>query len=299
MPDEESIDRDVASAVGGKGYDPQNTELAFFGGSFTAIDKNIYENYLKIGKKYIDGGLISGIRFSTRPDSIDRDVLDTCKKYGVTAIELGAQSMDDGVLSKNFRGHTAKDVENAAKLITKYGFETGLQMMTGLYFDTPEKSMMTARKIAALSPDTVRIYPTLVLKNTYLEELYLKGEYSPETVDEAATLSAKLIQLFEERGITVIRVGLHDIDKENFVAGPWHPAFGEITKSRIMKQKTEELLKNLPQGEYTVTVAPKDVSKFVGQKKENIKYFKNAGYTLRVIPDGSCEEYQVRIKEQE
>ena len=139
-------------------------------------------------------------------------ILDILKKYGVTSIELGAQSMDDEVLKANLRGHTAQDVENASRLIKSYGFELGLQMMTGLYLDTDEKAVETAKRIIALQPSTVRIYPTVVLKGTMLARLYEDEVFKPQTVDDAANLCTRLVPMFEDAGIRVIRLGLHASD---------------------------------------------------------------------------------------
>ena len=227
------IDSAVKTAL--ESADCNKGEIAFFGGSFTAIDKDYMISLLQRAKMYIDKGLFAGIRISTRPDCINEEILDILKFYGVTSIELGCQSMSDEVLRLNERGHSAEDVINSARLIKKYGFELGVQMMTGLYGDSDEESVRTAEKLIALEPDTARIYPTVVLENTRLCELYKKGEYIPQTPDEAADLCAKLIMMFHKADIRVIRVGLHSGGnvEEGYVAGAYHPAFREIAESRI------------------------------------------------------------------
>lgn len=275
-------------------------EIAFFGGSFTAIEKEYMTSLLKRAKLYIDKGLFKGIRISTRPDCISEEILLVLKKYGVTSIELGCQSMDDEVLLKNGRGHTAKDVENAAKLIKNHGFQLGVQMMTGLFGDCDEKAIETAEKLIALNPDTARIYPTVVLEGTKLSELYKKGEYAPQSVDEAARLCAKLILMFEENGIKVIRVGLHSGGnvEDGFVAGAYHPAFREICESRIYMQKLLEALKSLDisKGEITITVNKKCVSALVGQKRCNIKELENKGYICHIEQSETQEKYEVSVR---
>ena len=157
----------------------KNAEIAFFGGSFTAIKRSYMTELLEAAYPFVKDGSFYGIRLSTRPDAIDREVLDILRGYGVTSIELGAQSMDDDVLKMNRRGHTAADVEKASALIKEYGFSLGLQMMTGLYGSSDEKDRETARRLARLSPETVRIYPTVVMRGTELYGLYSRGEYSP------------------------------------------------------------------------------------------------------------------------
>ena len=187
-------------------------EIAFFGGSFTAIERAYMISLLETAKPYIESGKIKGIRCSTRPDAIDDEVLSLLKSYGVTAIELGAQSMNDAVLSANLRGHTADDVRNASRLIKEYGFELGLQMMTDLYLSTPELDIETAKEIIKLNPDTVRIYPTVTLKNTYLEKLMIEGKYIPSSIESTISLCAKLVPMFNDKGIKIIRLGLHASD---------------------------------------------------------------------------------------
>jgi histone acetyltransferase (RNA polymerase elongator complex component) len=254
---------------------------------------------LSAAYRYVENGSFKGIRISTRPDAVDEEICEILKTYGVTAVELGAQSLDDRVLMLNKRGHTADDIAKATKLLQKNGFETGLQMMTGLYGSTDEDSIETARKIIGLNPDTVRIYPTVVLENTELCELYRKGEYHPQGVEEAAELCAELLQMFEEAGIKVIRTGLHsggDVEGE-FVAGAYHPAFKEICESKIYLRKVTELIREnkIPEGKIEIRVSPKAVSQMTGQKKANIEALKKLGYEAKITADESIEKYKVYI----
>ena len=199
----------LQSAAKQMGERVQNAEIAFFGGSFTAIDPDYRLALLKTAHAVCETYGFAGIRCSTRPDAIDDERLTVLKQYGVTAIELGAQSMDGEVLLLNRRGHTAKDVENAARLIRAYGFELGLQMMTRLPGDSDAKAMKTVERLLALKPNTMRIYPTIVLENTPLCDLYRAGKYTPQTLEDAVSLCAKLIPMIEQRGVKLIRVGLH------------------------------------------------------------------------------------------
>ena len=279
----DDIETAVNAAVNSKNYNGENTELAFFGGSFTAIERDFTKPLLKKAKEYIDNGIISGIRISTRPDYIDENILTYLKGYGVTSIELGAQSMDDQVLKANFRGHTAKDVENASALIKKFGFELGLQMMTGLYKSDAVKDTLTAEKLIALNPQTVRIYPAITLKGTLLEHLYKSGEYMPPSLEDTVRLCADLYRLFTENGIKVIRIGLHSIDKDSYVAGPWHPSFGELCESRILLNRLLSGLSHEQPGEYFLYVSPRDVSKMIGQKRHNIIVLREKGYDCTVL----------------
>ena len=285
----------IASADGdGKG------EIAFFGGSFTAIEKSYMVSLLERAKLYIDEGLFEGIRISTRPDCINEEILILLKKYGVTSIELGCQSTNDEVLLLNGRGHTSDDVVKASELIKEYGFEFGVQMMTGLYGDSDETAIKTAEKLIALSPDTVRIYPTVVLEGTKLSELYKAGEYKPQTVEEASELCARLIPMFTEKGVRIIRLGLHSGGnvEEGFVAGAYHPAFKEICESKIYFQNILKEIRreNIPKGKITLTVNKKCVSALVGQKRSNIEKLKIMGYTCRIEQNDTHKKYEVSVR---
>lgn len=290
QPSADDVRAAVETALRKKNYD---YEIAFFGGSFTAIDREYMLSLLKAAYDYVKDGKVNGIRISTRPDCIDEEVLDILKKYGVTSIELGAQSMDDEVLRANFRGHTAEDVENASRLIKSYGFELGLQMMTGLYLDTNEKAIETAKKLIALSPDTIRIYPTVVLKNTYLAKLYDDEIYKPQTVDDAANLCTKIVPMFEKAGIRVIRLGLHSSPelKKNMIAGAFHDSFGEIVKSRYMLNK---ILK-YPPADYEIMVNSKSVSQLKGQQKRNIYFLMEEGYNIKVTVNDKVTAGDIKI----
>lgn len=274
-------------------------EIAFFGGSFTGIEREEMDRYLGIAYPYVECGAVSGIRISTRPDYIDEKILTHLAKFGVKVIELGVQSMDEEVLFASNRGHTPGDVRKAAALIKQYGFGLGLQMMTGLPGDTPERSVHTADEIIALSPDCVRIYPTLVIRDTRLEEMYRNGEYTPQSVEEAVALCAVLLKKFRKAGITVIRVALATTDEISpggmLVAGPFHSAFRELAESRIYYEEIKESLDN--RKEITVAVNPKEISKAVGNKRENIKKLKEEyGVQMKVRGDARIKKGNFKIR---
>ncbi len=275
-------------------YDPKTTEIAYFGGSFTAINRNYMLRLLRVANRFVKNGTVSGIRISTRPDAIDGEILSLLKEYGVTAIELGAQSLNNRVLRLNNRGHSVKDVEKASKIIKEYGFELGLQIMTGLYADTDDSALKTAQKIIEIHPDTIRIYPTIVLKDTDLAALYADGIYKPQTLNSAVSLAAKLYKIFTDAGINVIRLGLHSIEEEAYVAGPWHPAFSELCLSQLM---LNDVLSEISEkGSYRLYVGKSDVSKMIGQKRSNILFLESKGINCKVLTDESLSNLQVRIE---
>ncbi len=275
-------------------------EAAFFGGSFTAVESELQEELLGAAYEFLKNGDIDGIRLSTRPDCIDDEVMERLMRYGVTTIELGVQSLDDEVLVKSGRGHSAADVEKAVEIIRRYPVKLGLQMMTGLPGDTAEKSLETAKKIVAMKPDCARIYPTLVINNTELANMYIRGEYMPQTLDNAVELAAQLIEILEGGGVEVIRVGLAATDEicegGALVAGPCHSAFGELAEGEIFYNKIKKAAYG-EMGEVTVMVNPADISKAIGNGKRNIKRLKNEGIDLHFIQDKSVAKGEIVRKD--
>ncbi len=293
-PAAKDVENAVAKARDSKNFDSKTAEIAFFGGSFTAINRNYMDSLLKAAEQFVGDGTVKGIRISTRPDAIDDEILTLLKEHGVTSIELGAQSMNDRVLRMNNRGHTSADVEKASKLIRKHGFELGLQMMTGLYGDSDNSAVKTAEKLIALQPDTVRIYPTIVLKDTDLAALYADNIYKPQTLDGAVSLSVRLYKMFTDNGIRVIRLGLHSIEEEAYIAGPWHPAFSELCQSQIMLTGVLSSLQD--KGKYKINVSKSAVSKMAGQGRKNIIFLKSRGYDCRVLADEKLSGLDFRLE---
>ena len=297
QPSAQDVEKTLLKAIDDLGERAENTEIAFFGGSFTAIDRAYMLELLNATKPFINR--FSGIRISTRPDCIDDEILAVLKEYGVTSIELGAQSMDNSVLELNNRGHNSEDVVKASELIKKNGFSLGLQMMTGLYGSDFEKDIKTAESFIALKPDTVRIYPTVIMKNTALADYYTTGQYIPFTLDESVDLCAKLIVMFESADIKVIRLGLHyseSLVKES-LGDNYHPAFKELCEAKIFYNSLIELSKDCSSKKLDVLINQKSLSKFLGQKKSNLKKFNDLGYDITVNFDNDLSKYQIKIGE--
>lgn len=279
---------------------PERAEIAFFGGSFTAMEPAYMRGLLEAAGPYVRDGRFSGIRVSTRPDAVDEAMVALLRGYGVTAVELGAQSMDDAVLETNGRGHRAADVESASRLIRAGGLSLGLQMMTGLPGDTDAGAWETARRLAVLRPDTVRIYPTVVMRGTMLERWYRADQYQPQTLEEASALCAGLLRYFErEQGIPVIRLGLHaGADMQaGLVAGPWHPAFRELCEGQLYLRLAAKLLRrDIPGGgRVRVTVRPDAISKMTGQRRCNLEALAREGYDARVCGDASLSQWDITV----
>ncbi len=290
--------RSICRKAMGEVKSPENTEIAFFGGSFTAIPREYMVSLLEAVQDFIGNGKFRGIRISTRPDCIDAEILDILKKYGVTAIELGAQSMSNKVLEANDRGHTAEDVKKAAKLIREYGFELGLQMMIGLYMSTGNDEAETMGKILEIHPDTVRIYPVVILEGTRLAGLYREGEYKTFSFDEAVEMSAKAMMKFESEGIRVIKCGLHasEFVEQDMVGGFYHPAFRELCEGLIYRWTMIEAIGCKEGGSFVFAVNPSCISKAMGHKKSNTEYFGKQGIIIKIIGDENIPKYKCEMR---
>ncbi len=259
-------------------------EVAFFGGSFTGIDAKLQEELLSAAYEYVQSGEIDSIRLSTRPDYIDKETLKRLKKYKVKTIELGVQSSNDYILKNAKRGHTFEDVKKASKLIRRYGFDLGHQMMVGLPESTKIDELNTAKDLAKLKPKMMRIYPVLVIKNTELAKMYEAGEYVPSTLEQAIETCKELYYFFEKKHIQIIRMGLQNTDlisnpekiESEVLAGPYHEAFGQLVESRIWYDSVVNKIKqfNVKVKEVEIELNPRDVNHVVGHKKENLEKLK-------------------------
>lgn len=255
-------------------------EIAFFGGSFTAINEKLQNELLELAYTYVKEGKVESIRISTRPDCIDKNILKRLKKYKVKTIELGVQSANDFVLKRANRGHTFEDVKKASKLIRWYGFRLGHQMMVGLPESTRQDEINTAKALIKLKPKMVRIYPVLVVKNTKLEREYESGIYKALPLPQAVETCKQLVRMFSDKNIDIIRVGLQNTDeisdpsseKSEVVAGPYHPAFRQLVESGLWYDAIVEKIKklNVKVKEVQVTVNPLDVNNVIGHKKDNV-----------------------------
>ena len=267
-------------------------QLAFYGGSFTAIEPERQEELLGAAAEAIGKGEIDAIRLSTRPDAIDETVLARLKRFGVEMVELGAQSMDGEVLRLSGRGHTAEDVVRSSEAVKAAGFRLILQMMTGLPGDSAEKDIETAKKLIALRPDGVRIYPTVIVRDTALYDLWRAGEYREHTVEDAVAVCAQLMPLFEEANIPVIRLGLNpteELSQGAAVAGAYHPALGELVRSRILLEKARALLAGTePGSRVTLGVNAAELSQMIGQKRQNVRALSRA-LALEELRIRSCK----------
>lgn len=300
LPDRASVRALCQKSAQDLGSRVQETEIAFFGGSFTAIDPAYMTELLQAAAECVRQYGFAGIRASTRPDAVDKDTLEILLSYGVTALELGAQSMNDEVLRLNSRGHTAQDVVNASHLIQASGISLGVQMMTGLYGSTPQMEMETADKLIALAPDTVRIYPTVVLEGTELARLSRCGIYHAPGVEESAAVCADLIDRFEQAHIQVIRVGLHASEQieRQMVGGAYHPAFRELCEARRYLSRILSQLQDLPkESEYELWVHPSCVSKAVGQHRSNLQILARQGYRVHIRQEQGIPRGEVRVQE--
>jgi histone acetyltransferase (RNA polymerase elongator complex component) len=248
--------------------------LCFYGGSFTGIGENKQTLYLETVHGYIKNGQITEIGLSTRPDYIDDEKIKTLQRYNVTTIEIGAQSMSDEILGNSCRGHDSDSVVNAVRTIHRHGLRCGIQLLPGLPGETDQTIAQTTERVIDLMPEFTRIYPLLVLKNTKLADMYLRGEYEPLTLEKAVGYSVYMLRRFAANGIDVVRIGLHSgtgIEKA-LVAGPYHNAFGELVLSRyILENVIAETVKYDKIYNIEIFVGKGMMSAAKGHKKENVR----------------------------
>ncbi|MBL7180580.1 MAG: radical SAM protein [Desulfobacterales bacterium] len=278
-----------------KGKQRHPVQIAFYGGNFLGLKTDDIKRLLTEATMFVTAGKVDSIRFSTRPDTINRRRLDIIKPFPVTTIEIGVQSMDDQVLAAAGRGHTATDTEKAVALLKERAYEIGLQMMVGLPGDNEAKSLATGRSLAELSPGFVRIYPTIVLANSPLAELYQNGAYRPWSLERCVTVVKNLYLLFKEKKIAVIRMGLQsseDLDKgSTILAGPYHPAFGHLVHSEIFLDAATAAIRSEKSDREAIAlkVHPQSISKMRGLNNQNVEILKKKFNikSLQIVPDAT------------
>ncbi len=293
---------------------PEILEMAMYGGSFTGLSIEKQNEYLTAAKKYKDNGIIDRIHLSTRPDYINEEILDNLKAHGVDIIELGVQSFDDEVLKLSGRGHDSSVVYESSRMIKDYGFTLGIQLMAGLPGDTPEKAVYSARETVKIAPSIARIYPTIVIEDTKLLDMYKSGEYSPLSLDEAVEISKDMYNVLFDAGINIIRVGLKssDIINENgeIYGSTFHPAFRQLVESRIARDKIEaQLIGQKPAGApgsgdcgtdspvLGIYSNSRSFSNMIGMRGANRKYFEEnyPGIKFKYLKDEKLPDYSYTV----
>lgn len=304
--DPTAVRSEIEAALSTK-TDDQTAEIAFFGGSFTGIERSLMTYLLSVAEEYVKDGRVNGIRLSTRPDYISREILDILSQYPVKCIELGIQSMSDKVLTASKRGHTSEDSLRAAALIKEYGFEFVSQMMIGLPDSTAEDEIMTARLCCDMGADAARIYPTVVFKNSELCDMSVSGSYKPLSLDDAIERTRNALYVFYKRDVPCIRVGLCSAEnlssEETYYAGPNHPAIGELAENalylEVIRDKLDEVKSLIGKNSaVTVRVARKCLSKAIGQKRKN-KLILEKEYHLRSVnffESDEISEYNIQVE---
>lgn len=251
-----------------------SVQVAFYGGSFTGLAESRQRELLGAVQPFLQKRLVQEIRLSTRPDYIDAPRLTLLRAYGVSTIELGVQSCDDHLLHLAGRGHSTADTIAASRLIKEAGFTLGIQLLLGLPGATFAALRRTLATVIALRPDFVRLYPLLVLRGSALQRMFQQGAYRPLSLGRAVVQAAFLKKRFDDAGIRVVRMGLQPGPELEtaLVAGPYHPAFGELVQSRLMLKRTRRLLAALPAGQTaSLVINPRDQSVFRGLRSSNIK----------------------------
>lgn len=299
---------EIDAFLAGSRQTGRSVQIAFYGGNFLGLPSERIRMLLDLAREYIEGFRAHGIRFSTRPDTVTPEKISQIQGYPIGMIELGVQSMDDAVLSLSHRGHTAEDSVTAVTLLKTYGYPVGLQLMLGLPGDSEEAALETARRSAELFPEFVRIYPTLVIQGSPLAGYYERGEYNPWPLEKAVTTVKRMFLLFRAKGIRVIRMGLQataDLErKEVILAGPYHPAFGDLVISEVYREKLEsaistiELTRGSIKGaSLRLRVHPRSYSNLRGHKNRNMSLLREKFgiAAVEIVTDSTLEEGQVVV----
>ncbi|MCW5208700.1 radical SAM protein [Desulfobulbus sp. US1] len=278
----------------------RRVQVAFYGGSFTGLPLMRQKELLGAVAPFLEQGRVQSLRLSTRPDYIDQERVDLLGRYQVSTVELGVQSMNDRVLALAKRGHCAADVDRAVPVLRQAGMEIGIQLLLGLPGDTRTTLRQTVERVIALQPDFIRIYPLLVVQHSELAEQYKRGEYTPFTLDKGVVLAAWMKQRFDQAGIRVVRMGLQAGPEleSSLLAGPWHPAFGELVASRLMLRRMRKLLAQVSsEGMVQVHINERDQSVFRGMKSANVKRLQQLGLWQRIVlsTDSSLLRGTVRV----
>jgi histone acetyltransferase (RNA polymerase elongator complex component) len=274
-----------------------DSEIAFYGGTFSLLPLTQQAHYLKTARHFVACGRVSGIRISTRPDALDDECIARLKACGVTTVEIGCQSFDNPVLEAAGRGHTAAENVSAIQRCQSAGLQVGAQLMPGLPGGDADEALMSLRQALELKPSFVRIYPTVVIDGTELTDLWKSGGYKPWTLDEAVDVCADMLHLCRRVDIPVIRLGLHGDPQleKNLLDGPYHPAFGQLVRSRLWRRAVIQACSNNeqltvdPTGVNHISVNPSDLSDVLGHRGENRQWLKTTRPSLRVMADKAVE----------
>jgi histone acetyltransferase (RNA polymerase elongator complex component) len=301
-PDPDRIGRQIDSFLAASR--PRSfVHIAFYGGNFLGQTPKAVEELLGLAGAYVSGGKANGIRFSTRPDTVDEQILDAMTPFPVDTVEIGAQSLDDRVLERSRRGHSASDTAAAVGLLKSRGYQVGLQLMIGLPGQSRDSALASAAQAAALAPDFVRIYPAVVLAGSSLARWYRRGRFRPLCLEAAVSLTAQMVRIFSEKLIPVVRMGLQATDDlrpgNQVVDGPFHPAFGELVRSEVWFQQMEDALcAGGVEGKLRIWLHPGVESQVRGQKNRNIVRLKMrfAITSVSVLKDDGLDPETIRIE---
>jgi len=277
--------------------------IAFYGGNFLGQTPQAIQELLGVAGGIVSGGKANGIRFSTRPDTVDKQHLDAMAPFPVDTVEIGAQSLDDRVLKRSRRGHLTSDTAAAVGLLKSRGYRVGLQLMIGLPGQSQDSALASAAQAAALAPDFVRIYPALVLAGSPLAQWYSRGRYRPLPLETAVSLTAQMMGIFSAQHIPVVRMGLQATDDlrpgNQVIDGPFHPAFGELVRSEVWFQQMEDALgPGVLEGNLRIWLHPGVESQVRGQKNRNISRLKMrfAIKSVSVLKDDGLDPETIRIE---
>jgi histone acetyltransferase (RNA polymerase elongator complex component) len=274
-----------------------HVQISFYGGNFLGLPESEMLKLLECAQGYVNNKKVTGIRFSTRPDTVNQKQLQLLTKYAIQTVELGVQSMDDIVLYKSQRGHTSENTIQATHILKNYGYQVGHQLMSGLPDDNPKSFMQTIERVIDLKPDFVRLYPTLVLKGSLLAKWFYEGLYNPLSLNDAVSMAKKCLERFQNNHIPVIRMGIQPQDRleDYIIAGPYHPAFGHLVYSELMLDNVKKRVQQSSADDIFILVHPRKVSQMKGIHQKNVKELTRRfpDKTIQIISDPGISDLQI------
>lgn len=305
FPGPAALEAEISRFLSYRGKNRGKTEISFYGGNFLGLDRRQVTMCLDTAAAFVKKKAVHGIRFSTRPDTINAGILERIADYPVSTVEIGAQSMADAVLAKSGRGHTARDTEQAIAELKKHPYQIGVQLMTGLPGDSAALSKETARQTAALSPDFVRIYPALVLRGSPLAGSYRQMHYTPLTLPECVDRLKEMYEIFAAHRIPVIRMGLQATDglsAGSVLAGPYHPSIGHMVLAAVMRERAEKEIRRaeVSATEISLRIHPRSYSRMQGLHRQNLQQLRESFDLSRItlMPDSAMPELGVAVADQ-
>lgn len=229
----------------------ESVELAFYGGTFTALPSSERRAALALFARYKALGIVTHGRCSTRPDALGMDdglpVLRRLAEAGLDLVELGVQSFDDAALARTRRGYDGRMAVAGCRSVAEAGLSLGIQLLPGMPGVSPEIFLRDVDRALSLRPACLRFYPCLVPEGTGLAELWRAGRYAPWSLEETVEILGEGLRRAWDAGVPVVRLAVapEAAFDASLLAGPRHPALGSMIQATALLRATRAILDRL------------------------------------------------------